>query len=133
MRISDWSSDVCSSDLAFKKEYAFLQAQKRELSERVAQSRSDLDRDRASLQGQINALESRLLSAKSEAESLSNQLARGDELAQVADDNRELVNVTIEQARATLSGFGDDTLKQAGFADLDESEQLKRSEEHTSE
>src|SRR3546814_14127824 len=100
MRISDWSSDVCSSDLAFKKEYAFLQAQKRELSERVAQSRSDLDRDRASLQGQINALESRLLSAKSEAESLRNQLARGDALAQVADDNRELVNVTIEQARA---------------------------------
>src|SRR3546814_18119446 len=90
MRSSDWSSDVCSSDLpappaismeqAYKKEYAFLQAQKRELSERVAQSRSDLDRDRASLQGQINALESRLLSAKSEAESLSNPLARGDEI-----------------------------------------------------
>src|SRR3546814_8164049 len=43
-----------------------------------------------------------------------------------SSDLRELVNVTIEQARATLSGFGDDTLKQAGFADLDESEQLKR-------
>lgn len=115
-----------SLEQAYKKEYAFLQAQKRELSARVAQSRSELERDRAALQGQINALESRLLSAKSEAESLSNELARGDELAQVADDNRELVNVTIEQARATLGGFGDETLKQAGFADLEESEQLKR-------
>ncbi|MDP1697727.1 MAG: MotA/TolQ/ExbB proton channel family protein [Xanthomonadaceae bacterium] len=115
-----------SLEQAYKKEYAFLQAQKRELSERVAQTHNALERDRGALQGQINALESRVLAAKSQAETLSNELVRGDEQAQVAEDNRELVNVTIEQARATLGGFGDETLKQAGFADLDESEQLKR-------
>lgn len=115
-----------SLDQAYKKEYAFLQAQKRELNERVAQTRNALERDRAALQGQINALESRVLAAKSQAEALSNELVRGDEQAQVAADNRELVNVTIEQARATLGGFGDETLKQASFAELEESAQLKR-------
>ncbi len=115
-----------SLEQAYKKEYAFLQAQKRELSERVAQTRSELSRDRETAQGQINALESRLLAAKSQAEALSAELLRGDEQAQVAADNRELVNVTIEQARATLGGFGDESLAKAGFAELEESAQLKQ-------
>jgi biopolymer transport protein ExbB len=115
-----------SLEQAYKKEYAFLQAQKRELSERVAQTRNALNRDRDAAQGQINALESRLLAAKSQAEALSAELLRGDEQAQVIADNRELVNVTIEQARATLGGFGDESLATAGFAELEESAQLKQ-------
>ncbi|PIQ38625.1 MAG: flagellar motor protein MotA [Lysobacterales bacterium CG17_big_fil_post_rev_8_21_14_2_50_64_11] len=115
-----------SLEQAYKKEYAYLQAQKRELSARVAQTRDALERDRGALQNQINALESRLLAAKSQAEALSDELARGGEQAQAAADNRELVNVTIDQARATLAGFGDETLKQAEFATLDASQQLAR-------
>src|SRR3546814_9977164 len=46
MRISDWSSDVCSSDLATREEYvAFLEGRKRaELPARVQQLREDLPR-----------------------------------------------------------------------------------------
>lgn len=120
------AAPVVSLEQAYKKEYAFLQAQKRELSARVKQTRSQLESDRATLQSQINALESRVLAAKSQAEALSDELLRGGEQAQAAADNRELVNLTIEQARATMTGFGDETLKQAEFAQLDESAQLAR-------
>lgn len=120
------AAPAISLDQAYKKEFAFLQAQKRELGARVTQTRAALERDRAALQSQISALESRVLAAKSQAEAASAALLREGEQAQVAADNRELVNVTIEQARATLTGFGDETLKREAFAALPESAQLQQ-------
>ncbi|MDX2300121.1 MAG: MotA/TolQ/ExbB proton channel family protein [Xanthomonadaceae bacterium] len=113
-----------SVEQAYKKEYALLEAQKRELTARVAQTRQQLDSNRAGLQKQIDALEGRALAAKSEAEALSDELARADELSVAAADNRELVNVTIEQARATLGGLGASELAEPAFAERSESDQL---------
>ena len=118
------AAPTVSVEQAYKKEYAFLEAQKRELAARVAQTRQRLDADRAALQKQIDALEGRALAAKSEAEALSDELARADEAGIAAADNRELVNVTIEQARATLGGLGDTELAAPAFAERNESEQL---------
>lgn len=118
------AAPTVSVEQAYKKEYAFLEAQKRELAARVTQTRQRLDVDRAALQKQIDALEGRALAAKSEAEALSDELARADEAGVAAADNRELVNVTIEQARATLGGLGDTELAAPAFAERSESEQL---------
>ncbi|MBB5016181.1 MotA/TolQ/ExbB proton channel family protein [Rehaibacterium terrae] len=110
---------------AYKREYAFLEAQKRELTAREAETRRRFEADRARLQTEIATLESRALAAKSEAESLADALARAEERAEVAAGSRELLGVTVEQARATLGSFGVRALDEESFGQASVPEQLR--------
>lgn len=110
---------------AYKKEYAFLQAQKRELSARIAEVRRNLEADRGRLEREIAGLESRALAARSEAESLGEELVRTQERAQVAAGNRELVAATLEQARISLGQLGENRLESAEFAASPDADRLQ--------
>ena len=113
-----------SLDAAYKKEYAFLEAQKRELSARIAEVRQQLERDRARLDAEVSALEGTALAAKSETEALSDALVRAEQAAQANADNADMLVATFDQARATLESFGDRTLSSDAFAALDEATKL---------
>jgi len=109
-----------SLEQAYKKEFALLQAQKRELSARIAEVKKQFDADRGRLEGQISSLETRAITAKAEAENLAGELARADERTAANAENSDLLAATIEQARATLDGFGDNSLDAAEFKNADD-------------
>lgn len=113
-----------SLDQAYKKEYAFLEAQKRELSSRIAEVKQQLERERSRLDGEVGALEGRALAAKSETEALSDELVRSEQAALANADNADMLTATFDQARATLESFGDKTLSSDSFAALDEATKL---------
>ncbi|MEZ5484039.1 MAG: MotA/TolQ/ExbB proton channel family protein [Lysobacteraceae bacterium] len=109
-----------SLEQAYKKEFALLQAQKRELAGRIAEVKRQFESDRARLEGQISSLETRALTTKAEAENLAGELARADERTAVNAENSDLLAATVEQARATLDGFGDNSLSDAAFENADD-------------
>jgi biopolymer transport protein ExbB len=119
------AAPAVSLDEAYKKEFAFLEAQKRELQARITQIRSEFERDRARLSGEISALEARALSAQSQAEALGRELLLAEQQQLNNADNTELLAATFEQARSTLASFGDETLQQSSFAALDDGNRVQ--------
>ena len=109
---------------AYKREFAFLEAQKRELTARIEQTRTRFEADRTRLEAEIGRLEAGALAAKSEAESLSDQLLLIEQREQSLIENTELLDVTFEQARATLGGFGITALDDQQFQAADPSQRL---------
>jgi biopolymer transport protein ExbB len=113
-----------SLEQAYKREFAFLQAQKNELSSRLVQTRQRFEADRDRLEGEIRTLESGALAAKSEAEALSDELVRMEQRTQSLIENTELLGITFDQARATLGGFGVQALDGDDFAQAEQAVQL---------
>lgn len=114
-----------SIEQAYKREYAFLESQKRELAERLARVEQQFERDRSRLEGEVSALEGRALAARSEAEALADELVRVEQAALAEADSGALVEATVEQARATLSTFGNESLASDEFAAQRPEEQLR--------
>lgn len=119
------AAPAVSLDEAYKKEFAFLEAQKRELQARITQIRGEFERDRSRLTGEISALEARALAAQSEAEALGRELLLAEQQQLNNADNTELLAATFEQARSTLETFGDTTLQQSSFAALDDGNRVQ--------
>lgn len=114
-----------SLEQAYRREYAFLAAQKRELQAQLQQSTTAFERERDQLQARIATLEASALSAGAESEAAAAELARLDAAALAGEENRDLVAATIEQAGATLGSLGDDTVAADGFAALDDRARLQ--------
>ena len=114
-----------SLDQAYKKEFAFLEAQKRELSARIAEVKRQFENDRTRLEGEAHALEGAALAAKSEAEALSDAMVKAEQAALANADNADMLAATFDQARATLDSFGNAALKTDAFAALDEAAKLQ--------
>jgi len=110
---------------AYRKEFAFLEAQKRELASRIAETRRRFEADRARLDAEVSALEGRALGAQSRAESASAELQRAEQRALANADNSDLLSATFEQARATLDSFGDATLAGDAFVALDDASKVQ--------
>lgn len=110
---------------AYRKEFAFLEAQKRELASRIAETRRRFEADRARLDAEVSALEGRALGAQSRAESASAELQRAEQRALANADNSDLLSATFEQARATLDSFGDATLAGDPFVALDDASKVQ--------
>lgn len=119
------AAPAVSMEQAYKREYAFLEAQKRELGQRLAETRRRFEADRARLQAEITTLEGRALAARTEAEALAAGMTQMQERAEVVAGNAELLGVTVEQARATLGGFGVETLDSEVFAQRSQLDQLR--------
>lgn len=115
-----------SVEQAYKKEFAFLSAQKRELEQRLADTRARFESERARLEREVGALESAVLASRAEAESLADELVRVEEQALNDADNAGIVAATFDQANATLGSFGEDALEAEGFAELPRDQQVER-------
>ena len=113
-----------SVEQAYKKEFAFLEAQKRELSARIAEVRSQLERERGRLEGEVGALENAALAARSQTEALNDEVVRAEQAALASADNADMLIATFDQARSTLESFGDTTLASDAFAQQDEATRL---------
>jgi len=112
-------------DDAYRKEFAFLEAQKRELQARLSEAKTRLQADRARLEAEVSTLEGRALSMQSEAESATAAVQRAEQVALANADNSDLLAATFEQARATLESFGDKSAASDEFAALDEANKVQ--------
>ncbi len=100
------TTPAVSIEDAYKKEFAFLDAQRRELEARIAQIRREFEADRARLDGEVAALESAVLAAQSRAEQMQDELLQAEQQGQVSVDNQDLISATLEQAKSTLGSLG---------------------------
>ena len=114
-----------SVEQAYRREYAFLEAQKRELEDRLASVRQQLTRDQTRLESEVAALENAALAARAEAEAMNDELLRAQQTEAANLENAEFLDATLEQARATLGGFGDNSLEAEGFAARSDTEKLQ--------
>lgn len=111
---------------AYRREFAFLEAQKRELTARTAESRTRFESDRTRLEREVSALESRVLAARSAADAASRDIVVADEQQAAIDAQSELLAATFTQAEASLSGLGVDLVADASYRDADDATRLAR-------
>jgi len=109
---------------AYRKEFAFLTAQKRDLSARLVTAQRELAQGRTRLEGEVDSFENRLAAARAEADAIADQLAQSDRVAESNAANSELLLATLEQALASLGATGtrlDDT---PAWSDADDAGKL---------
>lgn len=111
---------------AYRREYAFLQAQKRELEGSLQRTKRDFDRDKAALERDLSSLESRLLGARASSEQMAQEVVQAEEQTLANEENTGLLAATYEQAGTTLEGLDVD-LAAAGIGDesLDDGSRLR--------
>lgn len=120
------AATTLSVEDAYKREFAFLEAQKRELEKRITEVKHDFERDRSRLQTEVQRLETAALAAQQRSESMAAELIKVDQQALANADNSDLLLATFEQARATLESLGvdeasgDEFVAQPDSAKLDE-------------
>ncbi|MBK9494299.1 MAG: MotA/TolQ/ExbB proton channel family protein [Xanthomonadales bacterium] len=113
-----------SVEKAYQREYALLEAQKRELTTRITNVRKQTEQDSARLEAEVTALENQVFALRSEAESAADALNRAEQAALSAAENSDFLSATLEQAKATLGSYDDTTLQSDAFAAMDSPGQL---------
>lgn len=121
-----------SLEQAYQREYALLETQKRDLAARLAAVRGELQRDQRRLEGEVTALENRLVASRGRADALAEELARTELARESQSETRDLLEATYTQARTSLSEAGDDSLADETFAQADDAMRLQRMFERAS-
>ncbi|MCE3003356.1 MAG: MotA/TolQ/ExbB proton channel family protein, partial [Xanthomonadaceae bacterium] len=109
---------------AYRREFAFLEAQKRELGARLAQTRTAFEADRARLEREVDALEGRVLAARTDTDALNEQLAAAERREEAAVEGTELLAGTLSQAQASLALVGQDYAADTVFQAANDAEKL---------
>jgi biopolymer transport protein ExbB len=118
------TAPTVSLEEAYRREFAMLAAQKRELEQRLAQTREAFASDRARIEADINRLESSVLARRTEGDRVAERLAEAERQADLNLDNSELLRATYQQSEATLQGYGLDFMQDEGFTAQDDGAQL---------
>lgn len=102
-------AEVAKVDVAaaYRREYAFLQAQKRELEGRIAALRGSQQAERDALEARVSGVENRVVAATSQGDDLREQVELATERQESNRDNRDTLQATFDQAAATLEGLGE--------------------------
>lgn len=111
---------------AYRREFAFLEAQKRELTARLAQTRQSFDSERTRLAREVDALENRVLAARSDTESMNEQLTAAERQQEAVTEGSELLAGTLAQAQASLGLLGRDPGAEDAFKAASVPEQFER-------
>ena len=115
-----------SVEEAYQKEFAFLTAQKRELSEQLKALKAQSEREQNRLANEVATLQARVIAAENSTERLGDELNVADQAALSNQENSDLLQATFSQAQITLEGYGVDLGKDAAFAEGDDSIKLER-------
>jgi biopolymer transport protein ExbB len=93
-------------EAAYQREYAFLEAQMRDLRARVNEFNTTARRDEQAREAEIDRAESDWLSLQSTAERLQDQISDASRELESVDDARTTLEATYLQAESTLGQFG---------------------------
>jgi biopolymer transport protein ExbB len=93
-------------ETAYKREYAFLEAQKRELVDRLKNYQSSASREEQALSSKINGLERSSVERSAKIDQLNAQLAEVERKETSVTERSDALETTYLQAEATLKNHG---------------------------
>lgn len=91
---------------AYKKEFAFLEAQKRALKERLHSAEQELNRVARAQQAEISTLQSRVLAQRAQIESIRDDIKQSQRSNEAALEKNDLLKETFSRAQQALAGYG---------------------------
>ncbi|MDR4515130.1 MotA/TolQ/ExbB proton channel family protein [Nitrosomonas sp.] len=89
-------------ETAYKREYAFLEAQKRELTERLKSYKSSIQGEEKALSNKINVLERGSIERSAKIDQLNTLLAEAERNEAATIERSDALEITYAQAEATL-------------------------------
>lgn len=98
--------EAVNLETAYKREYAFLEAQKRELSERLKNYQASAQREEQSLSAKINALERSTIERSAKIDQLNAQLAESERKEASVSERHDALETMYLQAEMTLKNHG---------------------------
>ncbi|MBY0474002.1 MAG: MotA/TolQ/ExbB proton channel family protein [Nitrosomonas sp.] len=98
--------NTISLETAYKREYAFLEAQKRELTERLRTYQASASREEQALSGKVNALERSSVERSAKIDQLNAQLTESEHKEAAVVERSDALETTYLQAEATLRNHG---------------------------
>lgn len=98
--------ETVSLETAYKREHAFLEAQKRELAERLKGYQSSANREEQVLNSKINALERSSVERSTKIDQLTAQLTEIERKEAAVSERSDALETTYLQAEATLKNHG---------------------------
>ncbi|MEM9532018.1 MAG: MotA/TolQ/ExbB proton channel family protein [Pseudomonadota bacterium] len=107
-----------SVEEAYQREFAFLEAQRRELERLIEQTRNRNAQARDALANEVDALQRSVVRLDSDADRIEEQVNTSEEQALANADNREILAATFQQAGVTLDQYDIKTLDTDAFAGM---------------
>ncbi|MBA3755338.1 MAG: MotA/TolQ/ExbB proton channel family protein, partial [Nitrosomonas sp.] len=98
--------EAVNLETAYKREYAFLEAQKRELTERLRTYQSTANREEQALSSKISALERSSVERSTKIDQLTVQLTEIERKEAAVTERSDVLETTYLQAEATLKNHG---------------------------
>jgi biopolymer transport protein ExbB len=89
-------------EIAYKREYAFLEAQKRELTERLNRFSSSANQEEQELGQRVNSLERNSVDRSAKIDLLNTQLIEAERQEAALDERNDALETTYSQATVTL-------------------------------
>lgn len=120
------AAPTMSVEEAYLKEFAFLEAQRRQLEQRIADTRGKNETARAGLEAQVNELQNAVVRLDSQVDRANEQLGQSEEQVQANADNREVLAATFQQAGVTLEQYEIKTLESESFSGLDDAGRIEQ-------
>ncbi|MEK6596075.1 MAG: hypothetical protein AABZ18_06130 [Pseudomonadota bacterium] len=100
------NQEVINLETAYKREYAFLEAQKRELTERLRNYQSSASREEQALSNKISVLERGSVERSTKIDQLNAQLSEVERKEAAGTERSDALEMTYAQAGATLKNHG---------------------------
>ncbi len=115
-----------SIEEAYRREYAFLTAQRNELRRRLESAKAEAARQAGALRSEVDGLQNRVVALDTEVQTRTATLASVDREAENNSQNADLLAATFSQAGATLEGLGELGLKAESFQALGDAAKLQQ-------
>ncbi len=94
--------ETVNLETAYKREYAFLSAQKQALKKRINQYKSTSQREQRTLSKKINVLEQNSVSRSAKIDQLGSQLTDAERTEAAVEERSSALEITYSQAESTL-------------------------------
>lgn len=117
-------SEVSAIELAYKKEFAFLEAQKRDLQTRLTRLLEGSNKEFDSEKSKISLLETQVIARSQSVDLQKNLLLDAERVVQANEDNQEVFNSTFMQADASLETYTKSLQSDKKFQDLSDGQKV---------
>ena len=94
--------EMVDLETAYKREYAFLEAQKRELNERLERFKSSANQEEQELSRRVKSLERNSVDRSAKIDLLNSQLIEAERQEAALDERNDALEITYSQATKTL-------------------------------
>ncbi|WAK01440.1 MotA/TolQ/ExbB proton channel family protein [Methylobacter sp. YRD-M1] len=95
-----------SLEAAYKREFAFLQAQKKELEQRLKSFKAQADNTEKTIRQKIDSLEQKNIELSANEDKFRTSLADAERKDDVLNDSSDLLQMTYSQGNASLDAYG---------------------------